>query len=72
MLIRLETILSLFFCGGMIDLNIYNMKGQHICVLKIENVKCKIKTVEWDGNDDSGKMVGSGVYFYELRVNGKS
>ena len=58
--------------AGMVELNIYNMKGQQVRTLMSQKFERGIHNVEWDGNDGSGKIVGSGVYLYELRVNGKS
>ncbi|MBC8415215.1 MAG: hypothetical protein H8E11_02165, partial [Candidatus Cloacimonetes bacterium] len=29
-------------------------------------------SIIWNGTDDSGKMVGSGIYFCRLKVNNKS
>ncbi|MCF7919612.1 MAG: T9SS type A sorting domain-containing protein [Candidatus Cloacimonetes bacterium] len=49
------------------ELCIYNLKGQRIRKWKIENVKCKINSVVWDGKNDSGKMMGSGVYLVSFR-----
>ncbi len=55
-----------------IDLSIYNIKGQRIREWKIENVKCKINSIIWNGDDDSGEKVSSGIYYYKLSVNGKT
>jgi len=48
------------------ELNIYNIKGQRVREFKIENVKCKIYSVVWDGKDDNGREMPSGVYLYKL------
>jgi hypothetical protein len=31
-----------------------------------------VQTTEWDGKDDRGTLVSSGVYYYELRAAGTS
>lgn len=50
-------------------LTIYNTKGQKIQTLYKGNVPADIvKSVLWDGRDDSGKQVASGIYLYELRT----
>jgi hypothetical protein len=54
------------------EIEIYNIKGQKVRRLKIGNSELKIGQVVWNGTDDSGKMVGSGIYFCRLKVNGKS
>ncbi len=48
------------------EIEIYNIKGQLVRELKIQNVKLKMNEVEWDGNDDRGKMLPNGVYLYKI------
>jgi len=48
------------------EIKIYNVKGQLVRELKIQNLKLKINEVVWDGKDESEKEVGAGVYFYKL------
>ena len=52
-------------------IEIYNLKGQKVKELMINDEKLGINKITWNGKDDSGKAVGSGVYFYGLNVNGK-
>lgn len=54
------------------EIEIYNIKGQKVKRLKIGNSELKLGQVVWNGTDDSGKMVGSGIYFCHLKVNSKS
>ncbi len=55
------------------ELIIYNLKGQ-----KIRTFNCHPELVEgqssivWHGTDQAGKPVSSGIYFYELKVDGKT
>ncbi len=50
-------------------LTIYKTKGQKIQTLYKGNAPADIvKSVLWDGRDDSGKQVASGIYLYELRT----
>ncbi len=53
-----------------VNLTIYNAKGQKVISLVdgIQSLKEKY-TVKWNGRDESGKPVSSGVYFYKLRTN---
>ncbi len=53
-------------------IEIYNLKGQKIRMLKINNLKLGINKVIWDGKNDNGKKVSSGVYLYRLVQNGKA
>jgi hypothetical protein len=54
-----------------VELSIYNIKGQKIKTLAHEHYSKGEYSVDWDGEDASGEKVGSGVYFYKLRVNSK-
>ena len=53
------------------EIEIYNLKGQKVRELKIENLKLKINEVIWDGSDETGQQITSGIYLYYLKVNGK-
>ncbi len=49
-----------------VQLSVYNLLGQKIRTL-IDNVQDPGSyKVTWNGKDDSGKMVSSGIYFYRL------
>lgn len=48
------------------EIIIYNLKGQKIKELEIKNLKLGINEVIWNGADNSGKPVSSGVYFYKF------
>jgi len=48
-----------------LSIEVFNIKGQRLRKLKIENVKCKMNSVSWDLRDEAGEMVSSGVYFCE-------
>jgi len=56
------------------DLEIFNAKGQ--LVHKFGNITISIAdevgSVAWDGTDSKGNSVGSGIYFYNLVVDGKT
>lgn len=49
-----------------VELSVYNIKGQKIKTFN--NNPCHIgqNTVAWNGDDDNGKPVGSGVYFFSI------
>jgi hypothetical protein len=53
-------------------LKIYNIKGQKIKVLVNNELDKGNHSIIWNGEDDSGHNVGSGIYFYKLNVNGKT
>ena len=49
-------------------LKIFNVLGQEMKTLVNEAQEAGMYIVTWDGRDDSGREVGSGVYFYRLIV----
>ena len=53
-----------------VELKIYNIKGQLVKTL-VEDIKpAGEHSTIWNGDDESGKPVSSGIYFYKLNVNG--
>lgn len=54
-----------------IELSVYNVKGQKVKTLTIDFYEKGNHSVIWNGDEESGKPAGSGVYFYRLTVNGK-
>jgi len=54
---------------GVVQLDIYNAAGQHIRTLvNGQALSAGSYTFHWDGFDDSGAKVGSGVYLYHLQA----
>ncbi len=54
-----------------IELSIYNIKGQKVKTLIKGTQQSGSYTIIWEGKDDNGKPVGSGLYFYKLRTEDK-
>jgi hypothetical protein len=54
-----------------VKLTIFNMMGQEIVTLIDQKLNAGFHQVKWDGKDYSGKMVSSGVYFYQVEASGK-
>ncbi len=52
-------------------LTIYDVAGRSVRRLVDENVTFGRTDVTWDGRNDNGTMVGSGVYFYRLEAGKK-
>jgi hypothetical protein len=52
-----------------VELVIYNLKGQKVKKFTFpnENLGTSEQNVVWNGTDDNGKSVSSGIYFYKLR-----
>ncbi len=51
-------------------LKVYNILGQEVKTLVSEEQRAGSYEVIWDGRDNRGKPVASGVYFYRLEVKG--
>jgi len=51
-----------------VRLIIYNMLGQKVRTLVNEQHTAGRYSVTWDGKDDAGRMVGSGLYFYQVQA----
>ena len=51
-----------------LSIDIFNIKGQRIRTLKIQNSQLKIAQAAWDLCDDAGEIVSSGVYFVRVKA----
>jgi hypothetical protein len=51
-----------------IDLSVYNLLGQKVRMLVHEFQSAGLKNVKWDGKDEYGIGVASGVYFYKIKA----
>lgn len=57
---------------GKISINIYNPKGQLVKTLVNDNLKAGNHSAVWNGTDEHGKPVSSGVYLYRMQASGIS
>jgi len=53
---------------SLVTLNVYNILGERVVTLVREKQGAGTKTVNWNGKDEKGKNLASGVYFYELKI----
>jgi hypothetical protein len=51
-----------------VKVTIYNLLGQRVRTLVDERQSAGYRTVLWDGKDEQGVDVASGVYFYRLKA----
>jgi hypothetical protein len=49
-----------------VNLNIYNIKGQKVKTLINDEMEAGKYSITWNGTDDNGKCVSTGIYFYKL------
>jgi hypothetical protein len=54
--------------SGFVNLQIYDVLGRKVRTLVSEELSSGYKSVIWDGKNEEGKGVASGVYFYQLKV----
>ena len=54
--------------GGHVELSIYNLAGQQVATLAQGAREAGTYTVRWDGQDDTGRELASGVYLYRLQT----
>ncbi|MFH1379499.1 MAG: FlgD immunoglobulin-like domain containing protein, partial [bacterium] len=50
-----------------IEMNIYNASGRKIKTLVNQERDGGTHSFFWDGKDDSGNVVGSGIYFVHMK-----
>ena len=55
-----------------VKLQIYNVKGQKVKNLCNEILEKGNHTIIWNGENANGNSASSGVYFYKLKLNGKT
>jgi len=51
-----------------VTLEVYNIRGQRIRMLITKRLKAGWHHVTWNGMDDLGRQVGSGIYFIQMRA----
>jgi len=53
---------------GMVELSVYNILGRKVQTLVNEVRNAGSYLIDWNGRDENGNMVNSGIYFYQLRI----
>ena len=54
---------------GWVKLKIYNIVGQIVNTLINKQQKAGTYSITWDGKDDRGRAMPSGIYFIELKID---
>ncbi|MHC4479300.1 MAG: FlgD immunoglobulin-like domain containing protein, partial [Planctomycetota bacterium] len=55
-----------------VNLAIYDISGGLVAVLQDSHMQAGAHSVIWDGRNNAGQAVSSGVYFYKLSSEGYS
>ncbi|MBN2090432.1 T9SS type A sorting domain-containing protein [candidate division KSB1 bacterium] len=53
--------------AGLTQIYIYNLMGQRIRTLLEMQQAAGLHQIRWDGRDDHGEMMSSGIYFYSIQ-----
>jgi len=56
--------------SSLVNLTIYDTTGRVIKILRNEYQTAGEYEIQWQGSDNSGRPVSSGIYFYQLKTNG--
>jgi hypothetical protein len=51
-----------------VTIDIFNIRGQRIKTLLNEYVNSGNHSIVWNGTNDNGQSVSSGVYFYQMKA----
>jgi len=64
-----ETVISFSIAesSSHVNLEVFNIRGQKVKTLINEELQSGIHTTVWDGKDELGKSVSSGIYFYKMQ-----
>jgi flagellar hook assembly protein FlgD len=54
---------------GAVTLKVYNVNGELVRTLASDSRAAGTYSLTWDGHNDAGQSVSSGVYFYKLVTN---
>jgi flagellar hook assembly protein FlgD len=51
-----------------VNISVYDVAGRRVRELVNEHRAAGVWSVQWNGDDDRGQRVASGVYFYRMRA----
>ena len=57
--------------NGQVKIAVYDLNGKLVKILSNQNQLRGTYQLEWDGENDSGKQVASGLYLLSMDFNGK-
>ncbi|RLC50903.1 MAG: hypothetical protein DRI23_06130, partial [Candidatus Cloacimonadota bacterium] len=51
-----------------VNLEIFNVRGQKVKTLVNKSMDAGLHQIVWEGLDDAGKQISSGIYFYKMQA----
>ena len=54
-----------------VEINVYNLKGQKVAEVINKNMTKGKHKINWNARNSSNKILSSGIYFYEYRIDNK-
>ena len=66
-----STLIGFSLPGGPARLTIFNLLGQRVARLYEGGGPAGARSIRWDGTDESGRALASGVYLYRLEAGGR-
>jgi hypothetical protein len=57
---------------GELAMDVYNTRGQKVRSIYQGSKKSGWYHLEWDGKNDNGQQLNSGVYFFRMQANGET
>ncbi len=58
--------------GGRVSITVFDVDGRQVCVLVDEEREAGPHSFTWDGRNDAGQSLASGVYFVRYRAGAES
>jgi flagellar hook assembly protein FlgD len=58
--------------AGEVELSVYDLLGRKVSTLVASNLPAGSHVINWNGLDDSGHQVSSGMYLYVLKTAGET
>ena len=52
-----------------VKIEIFNIVGQKVAIVVDGDMKAGVYTADWNGRDEKGESVSSGIYFYRMRAD---
>ena len=52
--------------AGPVRLDVFSLTGQRVAILRHGRQQAGFHQLRWDGRDDAGRSVASGLYLYRL------